>query len=903
MVYIDPSVARTTSTIAGRVQQAGDLLIKLRSEMNRAKLDVDQAVRDKLPETELSQLRKEAEQKKEALYRALDATIEHADDAVLDNLGGHQKLVLSLVNAMIGSIKAGDFSGKLPKALLELFTHFRMTKKIAETPNFETVRKRFEDKGDDETKELAREIAANVKKVAKSSEPETSTGYTGTSAASRAKSGSKSSQDAASSKRGRDDDSDSRTVKKIAVESSGGGSLSKKLAQPKLQSQTASKSAGHKTPVSSLLPGKSRPVPKPVSRPDVSGSDSPSTSADDRSKPEPKKSVSKAEPSKPVVPKPESKPPVSKPTVSASSTSTSTSSALSGIASLLDSINAPKPEVATIVKDTKGSETPEAPEEKAKRLRKEARRKLRVSWKADEELVQIRMFQKDDEEDQGREVNMIRDAADDRSEGMVLKQRANVEEEDDDDDIPYQPWLGPAATDFSNLSDDVRSKNFVTRGGSVTFTTNEQQHIAEREQRELMAIYADLADIPPTPKSPPPETVDTDNGAKLGYLPREGPKFEEIQYRWRDEQQLGLDEALHSAVRRLDTQQSPSNKLDSILGQLQGITPTSASKSQASSANQAQDASAYSNIPLVIGATVAEQVLGWMKSDKVKAWRETNASPGDTVRAYNYVDPTARLMGSAIETVVKGLIGKHFPANSPPEWIESDPERVREWWLGYNKELAVRQKKGEEERVRAEAESNALRAAASAAAAATATSTQQQGNAQDWTTAYYAHQQAYAPYMALLQQMTGGQHLPAQQPPAPTQQQQQQSSQIPDNQLQSILAAINQPTQQSHHQAASVTSYLNPNDPSYQQLLMLTQMAQGQPAPPPPPSHGADRDWDRNDNQGSRDSYKDGKDGRKKKATLPPHKPANKALIGTKACTFWQQGKCARGDKCTFRHD
>ncbi|UKZ75044.1 hypothetical protein TrVFT333_002716 [Trichoderma virens FT-333] len=825
IVHIEASVARTNALIAGRVQQAGEFFIKLRGEMNKAKLDVDNAVKNKVPEAELAELKKEAEQKKEAFYRALDVTIEHADDSVLDNLGGHQKLVLSLVNAMISSIKAGDFSGKLPKALLEIFTHFRMTRKIAETTNFETVRKRFEDKGDDEVKEMAREIAANMKKVTKTTEPETATGYTGTSAASRAKAGNKLSTEAASVKRGRDDDTDSRTVKKIAVEP-GSSSLSKKLAQPKIHPPAASKIIAPKAP-SSILPGKVRPVPKPAVK---SEADSPSASSDDKSKVDVKKAVTKTEAGKPVATKVEAKPLAQK------ASSAQSASALSGIASLLDSINAPKAAEALVpvARETRESGTPEAPEEKAKRLRKEARRKLRVSWKPESELVQVKIFHKDDEEDEGRESNMIRDAADDRSEGMVLKQRANVEEDEDDDDIPYQPWEEPVEMDFSALPDDVRSKNYVTRGGTVTFTTDEQQRIAEREQRELMAIYTDVDDIPPTPKSPIPETATTNPEAKTGYLPRENAKFEEIQLRWRDEQQYGLDEALRSAMKRLDAKNSPSNKLDSILGRLQGGVSSSASSSQPVSSVQSRQT--YHQLPLLLGPAAEALVLTALESDKAKAWRDANpVQYGDTVRPYNYTDPTVRLNGNAVEHAARSLVGKPFPATSPPDWLSFDQERVREWWFGYNKEVAARQKKEEEAQARAEAEANALKIAAATAAAAANPPNNNQS--QDWA-AQYAQQQNIAPYMALLQQMTGGQHqaipqLPSTAAPAP--------SQIPDGQLQSILAAINQPQQAAAVQAANITSFLNPNDPSYQQLMMLTQMAQGQqppPPPPPPPSFG-----------------------------------------------------------------
>ncbi|KAF4455718.1 hypothetical protein F53441_2013 [Fusarium austroafricanum] len=894
MVHIEQSVARTNALIASRVQQAGEYFIKLRGEMNRAKQELDQAIKDKKPE---AKERQEFEQKKQILYRALDATIEHADDAVLDNLGGHQKLVLSLVNALIMCIKGGDFSGKFPKIVLEMFTHFPMTKKIAETTNFETVRKRFADKGDAEVKELVSEITAKVKKL-KGSDPETSTGYTGTSASSRAK--AKPGMDP-SAKRGRDDEADTRTVKKIAIESSG-NALSRKLAQPKIQLQSASKTSAAKAAASSILPGKSRPVAKPAPKPEAKAATS-----DDKTKMD----------SKP--PRTETKPPAPRNGVTTASTSASASS-LSGIASLLDSINAPKAESPVAPKESNGPETSsETPEEKAKRLRKEARRKLRVSWKPESELAQVKIFQKEEAEDEGRESNMTRDAADDRSEGMVLKQRADVEEDEDDDDVPYQPWMGPVETDLSRLPTDVRNKNFVTRGGNVTFTTDEQQRIADREQRELMAIYTDPGDIPPTPKSPPPETAGTSQ-QKTQNLP-DDPKFQEIQLRWRDEQQMGTDRALYSALQRIDAKNNPGNRLDSILGNLRGAPSVPRASSQHASHSQHNPGLANDTLPIVAGRAVLDQVIALLKSDKAKNWRDPGPISSDIWRAFHYSDIPTRLCGGAIESVAKSLSDLPFPANSPPEWILYDQEKVREWQMGHNKELASRQKKAHEQRARAEAEANALQSAAAGASSGQAPS-----NPQDWA-AYYAQQQAYAPYMALLQQMTGGQQ-PAQ--PQATAAPSQQPPQIPDNQLQSILAAINQPSQaagQASTSSSNAAPYLNPNDPSYQQYMMLSQMTQGQHAPPPPPpppaaerewdrdrAYGRDRDqdrgWDRDrGNERDRDEHhagrndRDGKDARRKKATLPPHKPANKALIGTKPCTFWQQGKCARGDKCTFRHD
>jgi len=211
--------------------------------------------------------------------------------------------------------------------------------------------------------------------------------------------------------------------------------------------------------------------------------------------------------------------------------------------------------------------------------------------------------------------------------------------------------------------------------------------------------------------------------------------------------------------------------------------------------------------------------------------------------------------------------------------------------------------------------------------------TQEQKDA--WAAYYKQQEQHYAQYMAMLQ--SGLPQQPTQPTPAPVI--------AGDAQLQAILA------QMSQQPASQGNVYgLNPQDTSYQQLMMLAQLQQQQQqpqqqhqqaAPPPPPPVGEQSppnhdqssfklpqrqlvdysDWDTRDDsdqQGGRErdrergrerEGKGGKQGKNRKgnapggATLPPHRPVNRALIGTKPCSFWQQGKCARGDKCTFRHD
>ena len=79
---------------------------------------------------------------------------------------------------------------------------------------------------------------------------------------------------------------------------------------------------------------------------------------------------------------------------------------------------------------------PETPEEKQKRIRKEQRRKLRVSFK-DDDLVQIREFVHDPEEELGHEDSQVRDVGDSKGEGQMLKMHRDLDLMDEDED--YEP--------------------------------------------------------------------------------------------------------------------------------------------------------------------------------------------------------------------------------------------------------------------------------------------------------------------------------------------------------------------------------------------------------------------------------------------------------------------------------
>ncbi|EXJ89735.1 hypothetical protein A1O3_02802 [Capronia epimyces CBS 606.96] len=157
----------------------------------------------------------------------------------------------------------------------------------------------------------------------------------------------------------------------------------------------------------------------------------------------------------------------------------------------------------------KETENPnETEEEKTKRLRKEARRKLRVSWKADGELVETRLFTHDPEEEVGQGDSLRRDAGDTGREGEALKMHKDMDdlEEDEDEDSfdDFEPYTPPPEVDFSVLKDEADSLtiNSIKNGGGMKPESPSSEAQNKHEQDTVMTIYTSKADRPPTPKEP-----------------------------------------------------------------------------------------------------------------------------------------------------------------------------------------------------------------------------------------------------------------------------------------------------------------------------------------------------------------------------------------------------------------
>lgn len=209
-------------------------------------------------------------------------------------------------------------------------------------------------------------------------------------------------------------------------------------------------------------------------------------------------------------------PPPKPAATSASASATAKPSGFS-FADAMASLNKPKePEPVVNKRQEETTGPPESAEEKTKRLRKEQRRKLRVSWKPDTALEEIREFIHEPEEEYGFDANQVRDARDKDSEGRMFKlgshqDMMDIDDEDDEPELPpselddhSKSFPAPTEIDFSRIPQEERDKLYMPYcGGSLQPDSPERAAQEQREANTLIAVYADRSDIPATPKEPP----------------------------------------------------------------------------------------------------------------------------------------------------------------------------------------------------------------------------------------------------------------------------------------------------------------------------------------------------------------------------------------------------------------
>ena len=151
----------------------------------------------------------------------------------------------------------------------------------------------------------------------------------------------------------------------------------------------------------------------------------------------------------------------------------------------------------------------ETPERKAKRVARLARGATGVRWKESQNLVEVRYFSHDPEEELDHDASQMRDVKDVGGEGRMLKQHADMMEIDDEDDsteddnFRFVPFTTPSQIDFSTVDQEERDRMYAPYGGGKRQPESSERAVREQYERDnLLVIYQDLNDIPPNPREP-----------------------------------------------------------------------------------------------------------------------------------------------------------------------------------------------------------------------------------------------------------------------------------------------------------------------------------------------------------------------------------------------------------------
>ena len=174
-------------------------------------------------------------------------------------------------------------------------------------------------------------------------------------------------------------------------------------------------------------------------------------------------------------------------------------------------------------------------------MRKEARRSLRVSFKPEDSLVEVRLFEHDPEEELGHDASQMRDVNDVGSEGKMFKLRQQHHEmmdiDDDEDELEegsleqsYKPWKQLRHINFDEIKEQSEQNYKPFAAGTLDPDCPEKAAQVEREAGTLLAVYSNLSEIPPSPKEPNPDAAGPPIDTKsFGAIDSINSRLEEVK--------------------------------------------------------------------------------------------------------------------------------------------------------------------------------------------------------------------------------------------------------------------------------------------------------------------------------------------------------------------------------------
>ncbi|KAJ4360626.1 uncharacterized protein N0V89_001192 [Didymosphaeria variabile] len=434
---------------------------------------------------ELPVLKRRVAEQRDLLQSALKSSLELTHPDVLYHLGQVKGFLYLCYQFLANRVKVLDYDGDLPSAILEMLsrcsgtTTTEMLEETKVSKALNVLKKKVNDRHKTLIQKIEDGAAAGSKKAKVGSPPEM------------------------------DVTAEAKPVKRPATQPAGRtpseGPL-KKL-KPTETATNGDKKPATATGISKIVPATQqkrfgeKPAPAPVRTQGIKITNKPSSlfASLNAAGKKPTGAAASASTTKPAV-KSSVSAPTAKKTVAASAAKPAFS-----FKDTMAELLKPKEEKSAAPSKTEKQLPPETPEEKAKRLRKESRRHLRVKFRPGDALVSIKYFHHDPEEETGHDENFVRDAGDIGGEGRMFKQHKEMDDEDDEEEkeMEYRPWEGPSLVDFSVVHEEERKRNYAPYGGGeLQPTCPERDANIAHEKTTLEIFYSRPADIPSSPREP-----------------------------------------------------------------------------------------------------------------------------------------------------------------------------------------------------------------------------------------------------------------------------------------------------------------------------------------------------------------------------------------------------------------
>ncbi|KAL2867313.1 uncharacterized protein BJX67DRAFT_371979 [Aspergillus lucknowensis] len=460
------------------------------------------AAENKGESNETAELRKHVTLQRRLMDVVVSTTLEKGHPIIVEKLGEHPMAVAALYSFLVDRHQASDIDGTLAVNILKLLARFiTMDEDALQKTNVAKLLPRFVKKGNQVVKTLAQRIldnaAASTKRKQEAGKSGMKEGSPNKNSASNTSGVNGARKENARAKRQLDgENSGQPATKRVVVTSTvkpgpkpsgvAANGLPKRAQEAGQDTKPATAAANNARPKANIV------APKPMNLFGslTSASKKPGTSNAERA------AAAAAAKAGNSTEKKDSQPATPRPAFS-----------FGDLMADLNKQKEPSPQ------ESSKNQTPETEEERTKRLRKEARRKLRVTWKPDESLTEVRLFTHDPDEELGPG-DRSRQGGDVKGEGSILKLHKNLDELEEDDDGGIREeqifdYYTPSEIDLDNILPDDRARGYIKRAGIQNPTSPEARAQEHREATTLMVFYTSAADVPPSPKEPaPPDTDD-----------------------------------------------------------------------------------------------------------------------------------------------------------------------------------------------------------------------------------------------------------------------------------------------------------------------------------------------------------------------------------------------------------